>query len=357
MSFTQNFIKSRKVDEGTFFASNQLKPPKFYVNTGSYSVNGLLSGSIMKGMPSNSILAFAGEPATGKTFFALNIVKEMLESNPDAEVVYFESEKAIKEGMLAARGIDENRLFICEVVTVQDFRTRAAQMLEDYAKIPEDKRPPLMFVLDSLGNLSTTKEIEDTTDGKETKDMTRAQLNKATFRVLTLKAGQLNVPIIVTNHTYDEMGPFGKRVMGGGSGLKYCASTVFFLSKRKEKVGDEVVGNVIHVKADKSRDTREGLMVDTLLNYETGLDPYHGLIEIAEEAKIFNKVGNKYEIVDETTGEIQKVFESAIKKNPQKYFTSATLNKIDEYVQKEFKYGTAGKPVETEDDEFVTEEE
>ena len=145
--------------------------------------------------------------------------------------------------------------------------------------------------LDSLGMLSTTKEIEDTEAGKETRDMTRSQIVKATFRVLTLKLGKLGVPLILTNHTYDVIGSmFPQKEMGGGSGLKYAASQIIYLSKKKEKDGTEVIGNIIHCKTYKSRLTKENQMVDVRLSYTKGLDRYYGLLDLALETGIFKSV-------------------------------------------------------------------
>lgn len=339
MGFFKDYAKSKKLDETVIFVAEDLRPPKFYVDTGSYSLNAAISGDIKKGIPSNSIIALAGEPATGKTFYAIESAKNFLEDYPDGEVIYFESEKAIKAGMLEGRGVDASRVYISEVVSVQDFRTRAVQILDAYKAIPEDKRTPILMILDSLGNLSTTKELEDTAEGKETKDMTRPAIIKATFRVLTLKCGQLDVPMIVTNHTYDEMGSmYPTKQMSGGSGLKYCASSIIFLGKRKEKSGDEVIGNVISARMFKSRDTKEHTKVETLLNYSSGLDRYFGLLELAEEAGIFKKVSTRYEVTDETTGEIKSVFGKNIIENPEKYYTPGVLAKLQEHINKTFKY-------------------
>ena len=138
--------------------------------------------------------------------------------------------------MVESRGVDSNRLVVMPVATVQEFRSQSIKVIDKYLEQPEDKRKPMMFVLDSLGMLSTTKEMEDTATGKETRDMTRSQIVKSTFRVLTLKLGQANVPMIMTNHTYDVIGSmFPQKEMGGGSGLKYAASSIVYLGKRKEK--------------------------------------------------------------------------------------------------------------------------
>ena len=192
----------------------------------------------------------------------------------------------------------------------------------------------MFLCLDSLGMLSTTKEVEDTTDGKETRDMTRAQVLKAAFRVLTLKLGKAKIPMVVTNHTYESMGLFSTKEMGGGSGLKYAASSIVYLSKKKEKDGTEVVGNIIHCKNHKSRLTVENKMVDVRLTYDKGLDKYYGLLELAEKYDIFKKVSTRYELPDGS-----KQFGKAILNDPETYFTDEIMSKLDEAANKEFKYG------------------
>ena len=174
-----------------------------FIDTGSYVFNALLSGSIHGGLPANKITALAGESATGKTFFLMGIVKNFLDANPKSGVIYFESESAITKQMVIDRGIDPDRMVIVPVTTVQEFRTQAIKVLDRYLQDDVNIRKPLFLCLDSLGMLSTTKEVEDTADGKETRDMTRAQVLKAAFRVLTLKLGKAKVPMVVTNHTYD----------------------------------------------------------------------------------------------------------------------------------------------------------
>ena len=152
-----------------------------FIDTGSYIFNALLSGSIHGGLPSNKITAIAGESATGKTFFLMGIVKNFLDANPESGVVYFESESAITKQMVIDRGIDPNRMIIVPVTTVQEFRTQALKVLDRYMQQDVDVRRPMFMCLDSLGMLSTTKEVEDTADGKETRDMTRAQVLRVRF--------------------------------------------------------------------------------------------------------------------------------------------------------------------------------
>ena len=307
-----------------------------FIDTGSYSFNALLSGSIYGGLPGNRITAIAGEAATGKTFFALGILKNYLDKDKDAGVVLFESENAVSKDMIEARGVDSKRVVVVPVSTVQEFRSQSIKILDKYLQQEEKDRQPLMFVLDSLGMLSTTKEMTDTAEGKETRDMTRSQIVKSTFRVLTLKLGQANVPMLMTNHTYDVIGSmFPQKEMGGGSGLKYAASTIIYLGKRKEKIGTEVIGNIIHCKIYKSRITKENAQVDVKLTYKKGLDKHYGLLELGEEAGIFKKVSTRYEMPDGS-----KVFGKNVNENPDKYFTKEVLDKIDEHAKQKFTYGS-----------------
>ena len=307
-----------------------------YIDTGSYSFNALLSGSIYGGLPGNRITAIAGEAATGKTFFALGIIKHFLDKDKNSGVIFFESENAVSKEMIENRGVDSTRVVVAPVSTVQEFRSQSIKILDKYLEQEEKDRQPLMFVLDSLGMLSTTKEMEDTAEGKETRDMTRAQIVKSTFRVLTLKLGQANVPLLMTNHTYDVIGSmFPQKEMGGGSGLKYAASTIIYLGKRKEKLGTEIIGNIIHCKIYKSRITKENAKVDVKLTYKHGLDKHYGLLELGEEAGIFKKVSTRFEMPDGS-----KVFGKQINDNPDKYFTKEILKKIDEFANKKFTYGS-----------------
>ena len=338
MSFLKNVIKELD-NEFASVADDGISSGDCdsFVDTGSFIFNALVSGSIFGGLPSNKITALAGESSTGKTFFALSIVKNFLQSNPTAQVIYFETESAITKNMLSTRGIDITRLGLVPVTTVQEFRTQAIKVVDEYTKLPISDRPPLMFVLDSLGMLSTTKEVEDASAGKETRDMTRAQIVKSIFRILSLKLGRANIPLIVTNHTYDVVGSYmPTKEMGGGSGLKYAASTIIYLSKSKEKDGKDVIGNIIKCRAFKSRFTKENSVVSTRLFYdERGLDSYYGLLELGEKYGVFTKAGNRFQI-----GEA-KVYPKNIYENPEKYFTPEVMQALDECAKKEYSYGTS----------------
>jgi RecA/RadA recombinase len=305
------------------------------VDTGSYIFNGLVSGSIYGGVSGNKITAIAGESSTGKTFFSLAVVKNFLDSNPDGYCLYFDTEAAVNKPLLESRGIDLSRLVVINVVTIEEFRTKALKAIDIYLKTDTADRKPCMFVLDSLGMLSTEKEIRDALDDKQVRDMTKSQLVKGAFRMLTLKLGQANVPLIVTNHTYDVIGAYvPTKEMGGGSGLKYAASTIIYLSKKKEKDGKEIIGNIIKAKTHKSRLSKENKTVEIRLYYDDrGLDKYYGLLELGEIGGLWKNVAGRYEING------KKVYAKAIYKDPEEYFTPDVMQALDEIAQKEFSYG------------------
>lgn len=311
-----------------------------YVDTGSYALNALVSGSIYKGIPSNKTQVFAGESATGKTFFALNVVKQFLTDNKDGFVFYFDSESAVTTEMLSSRGIDTKQVAIFPVVTIQEFRSQAVRMLDTYIVDIEanpKNRKPILLVLDSLGALSTTKEITDIAEGSETRDMTRAQLVRGMFRVLDLKLGIAKVPLLLTNHTYQVVTAYvPTSAMSGGQGTAYGADNILFLKKSKDRdaATKEVTGVLITCTNHKSRLTVENKHVEVSLDYQNGLHRHYGLLEIAEKHGVVKKEANKWVF----PGGV-KAFEKSVYNDPEKYFTKELLDLIDAACFKEFTYG------------------
>ena len=270
-----------------------------------------------------------------RLFFSLAVVKNFLDSNPDGYCLYFDTEAAVNKALLESRGIDLQRLVVVNVVTIEEFRTKALKAVDIYLKTNTEDRKPCMFVLDSLGMLSTEKEIKDALDDKQVRDMTKSQLVKGAFRMLTLKLGQANIPLIVTNHTYDVIGSYiPTKEMGGGSGLKYAASTIIYLSRKKEKDGTQVVGNIIKAKTAKSRLSKENKDVQVRLYFdERGLDRYYGLLELGELGGIWKNVAGRYEVNG------KKVYGKEIYKNPDKYFTDDIMEKLNNIAVEEYSYG------------------
>ena len=279
------------------------------------------------------------------TFFALAVIKHFLEQNPEGYCLYFDTEAAITKSLLQSRGLDVSRIIVINVVTVEEFRTKALKAVDIYMKKPKDERKPCFFVLDSLGMLSTNKEITDALTENDKRDMTKASLIKGAFRMLTLKLGQAEIPMIVTNHIYANVGGYGApTVQSGGSGLLYSASTIIELSKAKEKDGTDVIGNIIKAKTYKSRLSKENQEVEIKLYYdERGLDRYYGLLQLGEYGGLWKRSAGRYEING------KKVPEKTILSDPEKYFTKELMDKLDEIAKVKFSYGNSKLSLEVEE--------
>ena len=333
MSFLSKLVKELD-DVNTSIMTEGLASAEFsgFINTGCYMLNAVLSGSLFGGLPNNKVTMFAGEPSAGKTYLTLDIVKHFLASDPQAAVVYYDTEGAVTKEMMEVRGIDTSRVVISEPETIQDFKTSALKTLDLYEK--DDSKPPLLFVLDSLGQLPTNKEMEDSLAGNDTRDMTKAQAIKSAFRVITLKLARNRIPMIVTNHVYDAVGSYvPTKNISGGSGAQYASSQIALLSKRKDKEGTEVVGNLIKVKMHKSRLSIENKEVELELSYKSGLNPYYGLLEYAEKFGLITKLNlRSYEVDGEKKTGVE------IRDNPESVFTQEFLKKMEPHIKKEFSY-------------------
>jgi RecA/RadA recombinase len=303
-----------------------------FIDTGAYALNALLSGSIYRGIPGNRVVMFAGQPSAGKTYLILSCIKTYMDSNPKAFVLYFDTEFALELDMLENRGIDTQRFKIIPTDTLQDFRSKALKILNSYESAK--KKPQVLFALDSLSNLPTNKEVADSTAGSDTRDMTKAQIIRSIFRVLTNKLGNNEIPMLIANHVYSSMDMYSPVVISGGGGALYAASTIITLTKAKLKEGDEVVGNVLRATTYKSRYSKEQQKAELRLDFKKGLDRYYGLLPIAEEAKLIVKKGRKYELPD---GRL--VWEREINKEPEKVFTKEILDLIDEACKKKYLLG------------------
>lgn len=355
MSFLKNLHKKLGNPNGSIVADGIVGDLSGFIDTGSLLLNAEVSGSMFKGLPDNKISMFCGPQGVGKSFILLTIISQFLSKYPKANVIFFESESAQRTELMEKFGVDTSRVYFAPITTVQELRTQALQTLEEYEKTfsaKERLENKLFLCLDSLGNLSTSKETEDSVAGKETQDMTRAKLIKSTFRVLTLKLGILGVPFICTNHIYMSQSLFPTAISAGGSGALYNASLICFLSKRKEKDGTAFVGNVIHCNLDKSRFTKEGSKIDIYINFSRGLDRYYGLLDYGVKYGMIQSIGNKFQFPGMET----KAFRKEIMNHPETYFTDDFLNLLDPALAKEFLYGSVFDNQSEEDSEVDIEE-
>lgn len=236
-----------------------------YIDTGSYILNACISGSLLKGVPAGRCTVLAGDPGTGKTFLAISVCRNAQKKGYTP--IYLDSESAIDLDQVSKLGADPNNFIIKQVTTVSEVSTFIARTCKSILEMPEEERPKVIFVLDSLGNLTSDKELNDTIDGNDKRDMTRAQAVKALFRTNATALGKIQAPFIVNAHIYRTQDLFAKTVVSGGSGINFNASVTLLLSTSKlddkqsdkiaeNKVGDFVkTGVVVTAKPEKSRFT------------------------------------------------------------------------------------------------------
>lgn len=307
-----------------------------YIDSGSYVFNLVLSGDMFKGYIGNKITALAGDSGTGKTFAALAAANALLESDKEAEVIYLDTESATDKEQIEALVCDPSRVQHLLVNQIESL----SQMLLDIAKtqkeIPKKEQKRVLLVIDSLGNLTTSKEMTDLTDGNDKVDMTKAKKLAAMFRASAVPLTEAGICTIFTNHVYDTQEMYSQKIMKGGKALVYLASTIIEFSKRKDKDGTEVVGNIIRCFAKKARKAKENATVSMYISYKNGLNRYYGLLELAEEVGMVKRVGNRYEFPDG-----QKLFLKEILKDPKACWTDAHLKMLNEKVKYKFNYGAA----------------
>lgn len=339
-----------------------------FIDTGSYIFNAALSGSLYGGFPSNRISVLAGDPATGKSFFAMSAVKAFLDKHSNGMVVYFDTEFALDKEFFNSRGIDAERVKIIQPAFLEDFKDKSNALIEGYLKMNEDTRPRMMIVLDSHSNLPSSKETTVIKEGeKQTRDMHKQQVSNSIFRILTQKLGKANVPMITTAHVYTNTSGYGPaKIISGGIGMQFSASGISMLSKAAEieeiKVGGkgeketkfkDVTGTIITATIQKSRFSREKKVVKTRLNFSNGLERYYGLLDLAIKHGIVKRLSTQIEWPDG-----RKLFEKTIYREPEKYFTPDIMEKLEIAANKEFKFGNLNDDESVvEDDELINSDE
>ena len=259
-----------------------------YFDTGCFALNAFLSdGDINKGAILGKRYAFSGESSTAKSYFTAFCIKAFLDKYPDAVVLFYETEGSSVREMAESIGIDTDRVIVEPVSIIEELTTNALQYLDklekDYQETKE--RTKLMIVLDSLGMLSTNKEIDDKRSGKDTRDMTMAAAKKAFYRAISLKLSLLQIPMFTVNHSYTNIGGYGdSQIESGGSGFQYAGDVRFLLSKSQKRSGNIQTGVTIRLKVKKSRFIKENQIIEIDLDFEKGLNKYSYMVDFAHAA-------------------------------------------------------------------------
>jgi RecA/RadA recombinase len=244
---------------------------------------------------------WAGPSKHFKTAFSLLMAKSYMDKYEDAALLFYDSEFGTPQSYFDSFGIDTNRVIHTPLTNVEELKFDIMQQLQGV-----ERGDHLIIVIDSIGNLASKKEVEDALDGKSVGDMTRAKQMKSLFRMITPHLNLKDIPLVVVNHTYMEIGMFPKAIVGGGTGSYYSADNIFILGRQQEKEGTEVVGYNFIINVEKSRYVKEKSKIPVSVSFDGGISRWSGLLDIALESGHVIKPSNGwYSKVDLETGEVE----------------------------------------------------
>jgi RecA/RadA recombinase len=245
---------------------------------------------------------WAGPSKHFKTAFSLLMAKSYLEKYPDAALLFYDSEFGTPQSYFDSFGIDTNRVLHTPLTDIEQLKFDVMAQLSQLER--DDK---LIIVIDSIGNLASKKEVDDALDGKSVADMSRAKQIKSLFRMVTPHLSMKDIPMIVVNHTYKEIGLYPKDIVGGGTGSYYSADNIFILGRQQEKEGTEVVGYNFIINVEKSRYVKEKSKIPVAVSFDGGISKWSGLLDVAlESGHVIKPTNGWYSKVDKETGEVEE---------------------------------------------------
>jgi RecA/RadA recombinase len=281
------------LDKSEFFQEKEL------VNIDVPMMNVALSGRLDGGLGSG-LTVLAGPSKHFKTSFALKIAGAYMNSDPEAIMLFYDSEFGSPQSYFENFGIDTSRVLHTPITNVEELKFDLINQLEEIGK--NDK---VIIVIDSIGNLASKKELDDALNEKGVADMSRAKALKGLFRMSTPYLTMKNIPLLAINHTYKEIGLFPKEIVGGGTGIYYSADNIWILGRRQNKKGTEITGYDFIINVEKSRFVKEKSKIPISVSWDGGIERYSGLLDIALAGGYVTKPSNGwYQLVDRATGEV-----------------------------------------------------
>ena len=331
MSVLEKLKKGSTIKESSILSKSQFFTEKDMIQTSVPMVNVALSGNLDGGL-TPGLTMFAGPSKHFKTAFALLMASAYMEKYKDAVVLFYDSEFGTPQSYFDTFNIDTNRVLHTPITDVEQLKHDIMVQLQQI-----EKGNKVIIILDSIGNLASKKEVDDATEGKSVADMSRAKQMKSLFRMVTPHLTIKDIPMIVVNHTYKEIGLYPKDIVGGGTGSYYSADTIWILGRQQEKTGTEITGYNFIINVEKSRFVREKSKIPVAVSFDGGIQKYSGLMDIALEGNFVSKPSNGwYAKVDQETGEIgdKKRFDDT--QTPEFWNDILASEKFKEYVRKRY---------------------
>ena len=299
MSLLDKIKNNSTIKNSAILSISKFFTQKDMIPTSIPMINVALSGKLNGGF-TPGITMFAGPSKHFKTAFSLLMAKSYLEKYPESVIIFYDSEFGTPQSYFDTFDIDTDRVLHTPLTNIEELKFDIMKQLEGI-----ERNERVMIIIDSIGNLASKKEVEDALDGKSVADMSRAKQVKSLFRMVTPHLNLKDIPMVVVNHTYKEIGMFPKDIVGGGTGSYYSADNIFIIGRQQEKEGTEIVGYNFIINVEKSRNVREKSKIPVCVLFEGGISKWSGLLENAlESGHVIKPTNGWYSKVDKNTGEI-----------------------------------------------------
>ena len=331
MSLINKLKKNSTIEHTSVLSKSSLLKEKDVIPTSVPMVNVALSGKLDGGL-TPGITVLAGPSKHFKTAFALLMAASYQQKYPESVILFYDSEFGSPQAYFETFGIDMDRVLHTPITDVEELKH---DIMAQFSQLEKGER--VMIVIDSIGNLASKKEVEDAVEGKSVADMSRAKQLKSLFRMTTPHLTLKDIPMVVVNHTYKEIGMFPKDIVSGGTGIVYSADTIWIIGRQQEKTGTEISGYNFIINIEKSRFVKEKSKIPITVSFEGGIQKYSGLMDIALEGSFVVKPSNGwYAKVDQETGEILE--KQRFSDTQTRLFWEDILNseKFQEYIRKKY---------------------
>jgi RecA/RadA recombinase len=335
MSILDKIKKNSTIKETAVLSQSKFFTKKDMIPTSIPIINVALSGRLDGGL-TPGLTMWAGPSKHFKTAFSLLMAKSYMEKYEDSVLLFYDSEFGTPQSYFDSFGIDTDRVVHTPIMDVEQLKFDIMQQLNNI-----ERNEHVIIVIDSIGNLASKKEVEDAMDGKSVADMSRAKQMKSLFRMVTPHLTMKDIPLVVVNHTYKEIGLYPKDIVGGGTGSYYSADNIFILGRQQEKDGTEVTGYNFIINVEKSRYVKEKSKIPVSVSFDGGLSKWSGLLDIALESKHVVKPSNGwYSKCNPDTGEVEDKKYRLSDTNTKEFWMPILMDKsFYDYVKNKYSMG------------------
>lgn len=350
MGILDKIKKNTTIKDSAILAQSKFFTKKDMIPTSIPVINVALSGKLDGGL-TPGLTMWAGPSKHFKTAFSLLMAKSYLDKYPEAALLFYDSEFGTPQSYFETFGIDMERVLHTPITDVEQLKFDIMQQIQNV-----ERGDRLMIVIDSIGNLASKKEVEDALEGKAVADMSRAKQLKSLFRMVTPHLTLKDIPMVVVNHTYKEIGMFPKDIVGGGTGSYYSADNIFILGRQQEKEGTEIVGYNFIINVEKSRYVKEKSKIPVSVSFDGGISKWSGLLDLALESGHVIKPSNGwYAKVDMETGEVfEKKYRIKDTDTKDFWMSIITDKKFYDFVKNKYSI-SVGEMIKSEDLDTVLE--